>query len=194
MMAERGVVLSYETVRNWCDKYGQQYAKRLKKRRGPMVTGKDLVTGESLSPAFEVAGILLGTVGLKGPAKAAQAAKTAEAAADAALRAGRTKGAAAELRVGDEVFTDVSTGGAPRTLNGKVVEALNAVPAKQRAPWHGGCAEAGCVSKALDAGVNPTGGTSRAVNIGESGAGHGTSKMACSSCRSMLDFFGIKHD
>ena len=36
MMAERGVVLSYETVRNWCDKYGQQYAKRLKKRRGPM--------------------------------------------------------------------------------------------------------------------------------------------------------------
>ena len=36
MMAERGVVLSYETVRNWCDKYGQQYAKRLKKRCGPM--------------------------------------------------------------------------------------------------------------------------------------------------------------
>jgi putative transposase len=34
MMAERGVALSYETVRNWCDKFGCEYAKRLKARHG----------------------------------------------------------------------------------------------------------------------------------------------------------------
>jgi putative transposase len=31
MMAERGVTVSYETVRHWCDKYGRLYTKRLRK-------------------------------------------------------------------------------------------------------------------------------------------------------------------
>jgi len=128
------------------------------------------------------------------PAGGGVAGRSAEAAADAALAAGRTRGAAAELRVGDQVFTDVSTGGASRTLHPDVNAALDRVAPGERAPWHGGCAEPGCVSQALNAGVNPAGGTSRAVNIGESGRGHGTPKMTCSSCRAMLDFFGIKHD
>ena len=34
LMAERGVNLSYATVRSWCDKFGREYAKRLKKRTG----------------------------------------------------------------------------------------------------------------------------------------------------------------
>jgi putative transposase len=34
MMAERGVVVSYETIRGWCQKFGQSYAKRLRARRG----------------------------------------------------------------------------------------------------------------------------------------------------------------
>ena len=33
MMAERGVVLTYETVRQWCLKFGQMYANELKRRR-----------------------------------------------------------------------------------------------------------------------------------------------------------------
>jgi putative transposase len=33
LMFERGVQLSYETVRNWCDKFGRDYAKQLKRRR-----------------------------------------------------------------------------------------------------------------------------------------------------------------
>lgn len=33
MMAFRGVHLSYETVRRWCDKFGQLYAAKLKRRR-----------------------------------------------------------------------------------------------------------------------------------------------------------------
>jgi RHS repeat-associated protein len=122
------------------------------------------------------------------------AAKGAEAAADAARAAGRTSGAAAELRVGDHVYTDVSTGGAPRTLHPDVQAVLDEVPQSQRAPWHGHCAEPGCVSQALSDGVNPAGGTSRAVNIGESGKGHGTPKPTCSSCRYMLDQFEVKHD
>jgi uncharacterized protein RhaS with RHS repeats len=120
--------------------------------------------------------------------------KSAEAAADAALAAGRTKGAAAELRIGDQVFTDVSSGGAARTLHPDVQAAYDRVPQSKRAPWHGHCAEGGCLSQALDAGVNPAGGTSRAVNIGTSGKGHGTPKPTCSSCKDVLDQFGVNHD
>jgi hypothetical protein len=34
MMAESGVVVSYETIREWCQKFGQAYAKRLRIRCG----------------------------------------------------------------------------------------------------------------------------------------------------------------
>ena len=33
MMSELGVVLSYETVRRWCLKFGSEYARRLKRRK-----------------------------------------------------------------------------------------------------------------------------------------------------------------
>ena len=33
-MAERGVVFSYETIREWCQKFRHPYAKRLRARRG----------------------------------------------------------------------------------------------------------------------------------------------------------------
>jgi putative transposase len=33
IMAERGVVLTYETIRQWCLKFGQTYANELKRRR-----------------------------------------------------------------------------------------------------------------------------------------------------------------
>src|SRR5436305_11185977 len=33
MIAARGVRLSYETVRRWCDKFGKQYAAGLRRRR-----------------------------------------------------------------------------------------------------------------------------------------------------------------
>ena len=34
LLAERGVVVSYETVRQWCRKFGPAYARRLKRRQG----------------------------------------------------------------------------------------------------------------------------------------------------------------
>src|SRR5438309_8561628 len=39
MMAARGVMLSYETVRRWCDKFGKQYVDGLRRRR-PRTGGK----------------------------------------------------------------------------------------------------------------------------------------------------------
>jgi putative transposase len=33
LMLERGVVVSYETIRRWCAKFGQDYANRLRRRR-----------------------------------------------------------------------------------------------------------------------------------------------------------------
>jgi putative transposase len=34
VMAERGVTVTYETIRTWCYKFGQDYAKRIRVRRG----------------------------------------------------------------------------------------------------------------------------------------------------------------
>ena len=35
LLAERGVVVSYETVRRWCKKFGASFADRLRRRRPP---------------------------------------------------------------------------------------------------------------------------------------------------------------
>lgn len=32
MLAERGIVVSYETIRQWCNRFGPEYARTLKKR------------------------------------------------------------------------------------------------------------------------------------------------------------------
>ena len=36
LLAERGIVVSYETIRSWCNKFGPAYARTIKKRRGPL--------------------------------------------------------------------------------------------------------------------------------------------------------------
>jgi putative transposase len=33
LMAARGIVLTYETIRQWCQKFGRQYANQLRRRR-----------------------------------------------------------------------------------------------------------------------------------------------------------------
>jgi hypothetical protein len=121
-----------------------------------------------------------------------QHASSAEAAADAALAAGRQRGAAAQLDVAGARLTDVSTGDAPRTNHAAVQDALDAVPRGERARWHGGCAEIGCLNQALEAGVDLTGGAMRAVAIGESNPGHGLPKKACSTCKNVMTQFGVQ--
>ena len=34
LLAERGITVSYETIRRWCAKFGLDYAKRLRRRQG----------------------------------------------------------------------------------------------------------------------------------------------------------------
>ena len=34
LLAERGITVTYETVRQWCQKFGPAYAQTLKKRQG----------------------------------------------------------------------------------------------------------------------------------------------------------------
>ena len=36
LISERGVTVTYETIRAWCYKFGQDYAKRLRARRGQL--------------------------------------------------------------------------------------------------------------------------------------------------------------
>jgi putative transposase len=36
LLAERGIVVSYETIRYWCNKFGPTYAREIKKRRGAL--------------------------------------------------------------------------------------------------------------------------------------------------------------
>ncbi len=36
LLAERGIVVSHETIRRWCNKFGPEYARSIKKRRGPL--------------------------------------------------------------------------------------------------------------------------------------------------------------
>jgi len=33
LLAERGVIVTYETIRQWCQKFGQVYANALRRRR-----------------------------------------------------------------------------------------------------------------------------------------------------------------
>ena len=35
-MAERGVTVTYETIRTWCERFGRVYAKRIRARRGQL--------------------------------------------------------------------------------------------------------------------------------------------------------------
>jgi putative transposase len=34
LLAERGIIVSYETIRIWCLKFGPDYARKLKRRQG----------------------------------------------------------------------------------------------------------------------------------------------------------------
>jgi putative transposase len=36
LLAERGIVVSYETIRSWCNKFVPAYARIIKKRRGSL--------------------------------------------------------------------------------------------------------------------------------------------------------------
>ena len=149
-------------------------------------TGSDFFTGEEVSGFMRLA-VLVPFV--SEARKLGNIVNSAEAAADAALASGKKSGAAAELTVGDKVYTGVS--GEAVTHNSKVTGALMGTPSSARKPWHGGCAEIVCLDKALNDGVDVSGGKMRAVNIGISGDGHNTAKKICTSCNDVLNHLGV---
>jgi putative transposase len=55
LLAERGVVVSYETVRRWCRKFGQSFANFLRRRRPRLGTsGISTVCHEHISEVGDV--------------------------------------------------------------------------------------------------------------------------------------------
>ena len=36
LLAKRGIIVSYETIRQWCLKFGPEYARQLKRRQGDL--------------------------------------------------------------------------------------------------------------------------------------------------------------
>ena len=39
LLAQRGITVTYETIRQWCQRFGLDYARRLRRRRGALVHG-----------------------------------------------------------------------------------------------------------------------------------------------------------
>ncbi|TNH04333.1 PAAR domain-containing protein [Testudinibacter sp. TR-2022] len=115
--------------------------------------------------------------------------KSAEKSADIALSNGKLRGAAAELKVNGRTYTDISGSNTP--MHPSMQTALDNVPIKERAPWHGYCAEIGCMNQALYAGQSLKGARGRAVNIGTSGKGHNTPKKPCSTCSNVATQLGV---
>jgi len=134
--------------------------------------------------------------GPKGASSSEEVLTAARGAADAAQAQGRTSGAAAALKIGDQIFTDVSIGkgGTPGPNNPIVQQALDNVPLADRSPYHGGCAEIGCFNQALNDGVSPAGGTIGAAKIRAAGnPGHGQPLDLCPSCANVADQLGAIH-
>jgi len=119
--------------------------------------------------------------------------KSAEDAADVAIARGKTSGAAVELKINGKTFTAISGESTPD--NSKVIGALmgSKVPNKSKnlPGHHGACGEIICINKALNAGVDPAGGTIRAVNIGAQYGKHKASKKLCVSCRDTTKHFKV---
>ena len=130
-------------------------------------------------------------VGAVGGLGAAGAAELAIATADAAQAAGATRGVASAFRVGSQTFTDISSGAArqigqtPTPLNPTIEALINRLPANS--PYAGSCAEIGCLSQALNAGVNPAGGTIATAAIrGVGNASQGVAVPPCITCSQVL--------
>ncbi|MCL7424173.1 DUF6531 domain-containing protein [Streptomyces sp. YS415] len=92
-------------------------------------------------------------------------------------------------------FTGASIkGGGNHNLHPDVQAAYDRVPLEVRPAGnqHGRCAEAEALSNAMNAGVDPRGGISAAVDVRAAGnPKHGAPKPPCSSCQHVLDQFGI---
>jgi RHS repeat-associated protein len=124
---------------------------------------------------------------------AAGADKALTAARDAAMDAVSnglpSRGTTTALVTKEGVTTGNSTrSGGSGPTNPEVAKALDAVPVSSRSPYHGCCGEVNAVSNALNAGRSLVGAVVSTVRTQS-----GNVMDPCSSCRSVLNFFGIKY-
>jgi putative transposase len=81
LLAERGIVVSYESIRQWCNQFGPNYAGKLKKRRGRMgdtwfldevfvtIGGKQQYLWRAVDPDGEIIDVFLQSRRNSAPAK-----------------------------------------------------------------------------------------------------------------------------
>jgi len=122
----------------------------------------------------------------------------AVATANLAQAGGAARGVAAALEVGGKTITDISSGAArqigqvPTQVNPAIQSVINRLPTNS--PFAGSCAEIGCLSQALNSGINPAGGSIGTAAIRATGnAAHGTPVAPCVTCSQVLRYFGVKY-
>ena len=129
-------------------------------------------------------------------APARQASYQARHEADRQQRNGRTNGTAEAVTTRDGRHTATSVSDAPENIyphHREVAGALDRVPQNLRAPWHGNCALPQSLSKLLDRGVDPRGGSVGAARIRAPGhPGHGAHNPCCNSCISLRRTFDLR--
>lgn len=126
--------------------------------------------------------------------RASHAPLAASLEADAAQATNPRPDAVAALDAGGKVFTSRSVKRTqPRTLDARVQDSLDRIPPGERTPgFHGQCAEPGCLSDALQAGVDPRGGTISSASVGRPGTlRQGAPLLSCPSCQVVLRDFGL---
>jgi len=97
----------------------------------------------------------------------------------------------AVLETREGTFSGAS--GTGQSLHPRVQAALDSVPPSNRSPFHGSCAEPQCISRALEAGVDPSGGKMTAARVRRPGhPKHATTIPPCSSCAEVQRSFGIE--
>ena len=141
-----------------------------------MAVGVMMMMGEpvapSMSPIAEVEG-------------------SAREAADAAQAGGRTSGTAAALRTSDGTMYTAESGSAGAN-HPAVQQALDNVPASQRSPYHGCCAEIKNLNQAKNAGKDVQAARAAAAKIRKPGnVSHGGVKPACPTCQHVNNQLGV---
>ena len=122
---------------------------------------------------------------------ASRAEAAAQESASASRASGSTRGANSALTNSKgETVTGRSTnaGGPGRPTNPQVQRAANEVPQAGRPAFHGCCGEVNAISNALNRGMDVANSVMRTVATRT-----GEAMDACSSCRAIMDVFGIKY-
>jgi hypothetical protein len=100
------------------------------------------------------------------------------------------------LEIGEQTFVDISSGAArqigqvPTPINPAIRGIINGLT--ENSSFAGNCAEIGCLSQALNAGLNPSGGSIATAAIrGVGNAAQGAPVAPCITCSQVLRLFGV---